>query len=1044
MLTLILGSVSVLGAQDHQPGEELKDWLKTYQLSDRPTADIEGPGIHSDLSQLGKKLFFSPDLSLDGKVACSTCHHPRLGGADSLALPVGVTVDDPFLTGQPRLDQLIKLSPDDYVRHLIPRNSPTVFNVSLYRKNLFWDGRVQYVDSDVSSRKIKVGGGYSELPTSRYQTRSLLQAQARLPMVSPFEMKGLSDASHNNLEIHQLIVSRLASSDEWCRQFKSVFSPQDTNVSCEAVVQIDTLTKALAAFQADLVLIENRFFGFLNNKNKLSESEMKGARLFFTAVSEGGAGCSGCHSGSHFSDEQFYNLGIEPSGPGVNGRGLDYGRSNIEPDTDTFSFRTPSLLNISRTAPYFHNGSAATLSEAIKAHIRNKPEKSLSDSNKGDSNRSDVAYMKRSLTTIREKAAQSPFQKLLPEALSDHQVDQLSAFLETLTDPCLLDESCFQVFIDDQPIVTPFTRPVSLEESSAEKLSAVPRQTVDKMEIRTPSFEKCVAIPAVIPVAKTNQNRLWFREAGAKKGIDHRRKVGLIKPGWIMDVINWGGVSAADLNRDCLDDLVFADNDNRVWVYYQQSDGQFKQQNILLKGAELKGVITPLVGDLDGDYQPDLFLGNDGRFYPQVVYDFTRAPESLVFSDVSGPTLNASFGDLDQDGDLDAVMAFWRTYKSVRQPQIWRNSGYRQMQPADSKVPELRESYGPVTLNDGLIHQKHEAPVFGGDDFTFTPNFADVNQDGISDILMTADFFTTQLWKNTGTELQDVTDIREIHGSFGMGAAIADFDNDGDLDWFESSIFSLSQSSSYTGNRLYQNEGDYQFRNVTENSGLREGGWGWGSCAADFNNDGLLDIFHATGYGNIPETATYPSQDYKTLATQILNNHSEFQQSRARLFINLGEMTFKEQALEAGLEKAMDGRGISCFDYQQDGDIDIVVSNWEGSPDFFVNSNPDNHHWLSVRLIGPPGNTEALGAKIRLYSQDGTQFREVRFENNFVSTNPRQQHFGLKQLEKVDRLVIDWPKPYSARTVLENPRINQRHLVFHPVLNQQPPSGTNR
>ena len=1001
----------------------LAEMLRERGMAKKPLADLSGPGMDSGLTQLGMKLFFSPDLSLDGRVACSTCHHPDLGGADSLALPVGVTVEDPFLTGQQRLDQLIKQNPDDYVRHLIPRNSPTVFNTSLYRKNLFWDGRVQYVGSSSSSRKIKVGGGYSELSPASYQTDSLLQAQARLPMVSPFEMKGLTDASHNNVEIHQLIVDRLASNKEWCAQFKSAFASNDDKATCTTLVQIDAVTKALAAYQAELVFIDNRLFGFLNGKNALSESEMDGARLFYTPVSDGGADCSGCHSGQHFSDEQFYNLGIEPSGPGVNGRGLDYGRSNIESDSPPFSFRTPSLLNISRTAPYFHNGSTATLSEAIKAHIRKKPEKKQSVDQKDG-----VVYLKRSLTTIQEKARLSPSQKLLPEALSDRQIKQLLAFLETLTDPCLLDASCLQDFTDDQPIVTAIAQTAS----SGEEVSDARKPSTDRGDISIPSFEKCLATPAV----KSAQSQSWFTEAGTEKGIDHIRKVGLIKTGWVMDVINWGGVSAADLNGDCLDDLVFTDNDNSIWVYYQQWDGQFKKQKLSLKGFELKGAITPLVTDLDGDYRPDLFLGNDGRFYPQVVYDFLGTPGSLVFSEVSGPTLNASFGDLDQDGDLDAVMAFWRTYKSVRQPQIWTNSGYRQMQPAASQVPELRDSYGPVTLNDGLIHQKHEAPVFGGDDFTFTPNFADVNQDGLSDILMTADFFTTQLWKNTGTKLQDVTDIREIHGSFGMGVAIADFDNDGDLDWFESSIFSLSQSSSYTGNRLYQNQGEYRFRNITEDSGLRKGGWGWGSCAADFNNDGLLDIFHATGYGNVPETATYPNPSYKTLATQVLNNHREFQQSRARLFINLGKMRFKEQAVQAGINKAIDGRGISCFDYQQDGDIDIVVSNWEGPPDLFENSNPQGNHWLSVRLVGPSGNTEALGAKIRLYTQNGMQFREVRFENNFVSTNPRQQHFGLRKINKVDRLEIDWPEPYSVRTVLENPQINQRHLVFHPVLNQ--------
>ncbi len=1006
-------------------GDALRQWLNSDHFSHKLEADIAGPGIDSDLSQLGRKLFFSPDLSLDGKVACSTCHHPTLGGADGLALPVGVTVDDPFLIGEQRLKKLVQTSAGDHTRHLIPRNSPTVFNTALYQKNLFWDGRVQYVIQHSSEKRIKVGGGYSGLSADRYETGSLLQAQARLPMVSPFEMKGLKDAAHNNVEIHQLIVKRLADSRQWCDLFRKVFVKSSPD--CSEIVSIDAVTRALAAYQADLLFIENRFFGFLKGQNTLSESEQDGARLFFTPLSEGGAGCSVCHAGQHFSNEQFYNLGIVPHGPGVNGRGLDYGRSNIEPGRDIFSFRTPGLLNIAQTAPYFHNGSARHLSDAIRAHTQ----KALRSSVGIESKKDEAVYLKRSLTTIREKAAQSKTLKLLPEFLSDNKVNQLAGFLQTLTDACILNESCLKPFMDSQPIVTP------IEKTSAKQLGkSVELKSEEKpVAVSFPGFDQCVE-----PATKPSDSDSWFSEAGVEVGITHRRNVGLIKPGWIMDVINWGGVSAADLNNDCLDDLVFTDNQGTLWTYFQQLEGGFRQESMTPQGINLKGAITPLVVDLDGDYRPDLYLGNDGRFYPQVLFDFTGKPSPFIFSAISGPSLNASFGDLDQDGDLDAVMAFWRTYKSIRQPQVWSNTGYRKISPTSFELPELRNSYGPVTLNDGLIHQKHEAPVFGGDDFTFTPNFADVDGDGISDVLMTADFFTTQLWKNSGSELKDVTDIQEIHGSFGMGAAIADFDNDGDLDWFESSIFSRSQSSSYTGNRLYENQGDYQFRNVTENSGLRDGGWGWGSCAADFNNDGLMDIFHATGYGNVPETATFPSKEYQTLAIQVLNNHEEFQQSKARLFINQGGMRFKEQAQEAGLKQAIDGRGVSCFDYQQDGDIDIVISNWEGRPVFFKNNNPEKNNWLSIRLVGLSGNTEALGAKIRLYFEGGVQYREVRFENNFVSTNPRQQHFGIGLSKAVKKVEIDWPAPDYVTTVINQPAINQRHLVYHPKLKIKSPS----
>lgn len=1028
-LTTLLFSLIVSGATHSASLDDkaLKELLNQHKINGNPVADHPVSDLNAPLTQLGKKLFFSPDLSLDGSIACATCHHPSLAGADGLALPVGVTIKDPFLIGPPRLHQFIESHPDDFTHQLIPRNSPTVFNSSLYQKNLFWDGRVEYHQKGDSRNTIKstikVGGGFSELPTVPYKANSLLQAQARLPMTSPFEMKGLEDAIHNDIEIHQLIVKRLKSNPKWCSWFRGAFPAESTKTQCSDVIEINNITLALASYQASLVFINNPLFRFLKGKENLNEEAKAGAQLFFNSTEKGGLGCAHCHSGNHFSDERFYNLGVIPSGPGANGRGLDYGRKNINPSAPPFTFRTPGLLNVSETSPYFHNGSAASLADAIRGHTLTPP---LTVEEIADSSQT-----KRVLTSIRDNirsnAEQSAVRKWLPEKLSEAQIHQLAAFLHTLTDPCLLDKSCLQPFIDDEPVITP------LPERNHTETVIKNLSTREHQSIKLPDYKRCPKPKKQVQ----NSSNQWFREVSQVKGLSHHRKIGLIKPGWIMDVINWGGISAYDLNNDCLDDLVFNDNQGRIIVYYQQTDGSFDRQDVRLPTASLKGAITPLVVDIDGDYQPDLFLGNDGRAHPQIIFNFLKQPESLVLQEIAGPALNASFGDLDRDGDLDMVLAFWRTYKSARQPQVWRNTAFRQMIPASTDAPKLRKSYGNITLNDGLIHQKHEPSALSHDDFTFTPNFADINGDGIADILMTADFFTTQLWKNTGQQLEDVTDIKEINGSFGMGAAIADFDNDGDLDWFESSIFSLSESSSYSGNRLYENQGQYRFKNISEKSGLSKGGWGWGSCAADFNNDGLLDIFHTTGYGNLPKTATYTSPEYRELATQVLNNHSEFQRSKARLFINQGNMRFKEQALSAGITQEMDGRGISCFDYQQDGDIDIVVANWEGRPLLFENLEPQNNNWLSLRLIGPEGNTEALGAKVRLHTSEGVQYREVRFENNYVSANPRQQHFGLDQLNQVEKLEILWPEPDTVKSEIIKPAINQQHLIYHPSLNKR-------
>lgn len=957
-----------------------------------------------------------------------------MAGGDGLALPVGVIVKDHKLFGQERLNALKSLYPDQYEKLLIPRNTPTVFNVSLYRENLFWDGRLQYLPDELSAldttdlpcntahnrRLVRLGNGYSDLRPDCYQESNLLQAQARLPMVSPFEMKGFNNAHYNNRSLYDVIIQRMQNNPQWCDSFRQTFADSNSS-SCKDMITINRTTEALSKFQGSLVFVDNAFFRYLKGKGTLTPLEKEGLKLFYTSLSQNGAGCVSCHSGNNLSDEQFYNISVLPYGRGANGRGIDYGRKNFNFQKTPYSFRTPSLLNVALTGPYFHNGSVDSLYQAIEAHAQSRQLTKQPGSNQYDPS------IAKSILSLADR---DPGYSRLPKHLESASIEALSAFLDTLTDPCVNNEECLSDLIDRDPIVT------KLKKTNAITMPAILLDRPPEFSSERPSTQPpqlaCSTKRASVKSVETGLSPLT--NITKSSGLNHHRVVGLIKPGWVMDVINWSGVSAFDIDNDCWDDLIFNDNQGNIIVYYQQPSGHFRKTTLQLPGISTTGAITPLVADIDGDYKADLFLGNNGSYYPQIVFNMIDAPLSLVLKNVQGPTLNASFGDLDQDGNLDMIMAFWRTYKSVRQPQVWRNSGYRNLKPEGIAYPGLRTSYGEILLGDGIIHQKHELPLFGDSDFTFTPNIADFDNDGSADVQLTADFFTSQLWQSTYDGLKDITDINVITGSFGMGAAIADFDNDGDMDWFESSIYSPEQNRKYTGNRLYENLGEFKVRDATQQSGLRDGGWGWGSCAADFNNDGLLDIFHATGYGSIPKTGVFSSEMQKLLDLRVLNNHKEFQHARPKLFINKGDMIFSDESAAWGLTEVNDGRGIVCFDYQQDGDIDIVISNWEGPPKLYRNNNIENNDWLSVKLIGMPGNTEALGAKLYLHTNKGIQYREVRFENNYVSSNPRQPHFGLGQNTVIKKLVIEWPAPAREITTIVMPDNNQRIFRYHPTL----------
>jgi hypothetical protein len=287
------------------------------------------------------------------------------------------------------------------------------------------------------------------------------------------------------------------------------------------------------------------------------------------------------------------------------------------------------------------------------------------------------------------------------------------------------------------------------------------------------------------------------------------------------------------------------------------------------------------------------------------------------------------------------------------------------------------------------------SPRLGIDlDLTFTPNFADLNGDGWPDLLMTSDYATSRVFLNDGAGgFRDVT-TPVISDENGMGSAVGDYDNDGILDWFVSSVWDpdgpMGENWYASGNRLYRGHGDGTFDDVTDAAGVREGFWGWGSTFADLDNDGHLDIFHVNGW-------------YSSAAA------AQFLMDPSRLFVANGDGTFTERSAEVGLNDTGMGRGVVAFDYDRDGDLDLFVANGQGPSRLWRNDSPPGNHCLGLRLRGRAPNTEAIGARIWVRTGGTTQLRELRAGSNFESQDPAEAHFGLGTAAQVDELRIRWP-----------------------------------
>jgi hypothetical protein len=247
----------------------------------------------------------------------------------------------------------------------------------------------------------------------------------------------------------------------------------------------------------------------------------------------------------------------------------------------------------------------------------------------------------------------------------------------------------------------------------------------------------------------------------------------------------------------------------------------------------------------------------------------------------------------------------------------------------------------------------------------------------------------------------DVTDPEVITDENGMGAAVGDYDGDGDLDWFVTSIRN-ELSGTQSGNRLYRNSGSGVFEDATDEAGVRTGGWGWGACFVDVDNDGRLDLVHTNGW-NLPD----------------------FEEDRTKLFINRSAGVFAERAFVSGIRDTGQGRGVACFDYDRDGDQDLMVIN-SGAPGvLYRNEGGNANNWADVKLFGRGGNVHGIGARIWLSAGGHTQMRELRRGSNFVSQQAGEAHFGLGESESIDEIRVRWPD--GVVNTWNDLAINRRH-----------------
>lgn len=483
-----------------------------------------------------------------------------------------------------------------------------------------------------------------------------------------------------------------------------------------------------------------------------------------------------------------------------------------------------------------------------------------------------------------------------------------------------------------------------------------------------------------------------------------------------------GGAAAGDFDRDGDLDLAVTRIDKPPILYSNRGDGTFEDVS---SHSGIGGPSAPLgtsgvaFGDLDRNGCPDIYMTrvrkahhvlfmNDcnGHFTEEaLVRNATPVAEDTnVFG--QGVTL----GDYDRDGYLDVFVSEWR----FKKPGVEGRSHNRLLRNIGALAPGHFED---TTERAGIVFEGR-SPLGGHNGiFGFAPAFVDLDGDGFQDLAVAADFGSSGLWWNDrdGTFSDGTKPSGVGSDENGMGSTFGDFDLDGRMDWFVTSIYDdcmpgrCDHMFGITGNRLYRNEGNRSFSDWTDRSNVRDGAWGWGAAFFDVDNDSDLDIAHTSGFHVVGE-----------------ERYDKFRSNPTFLQLNDGLGRYAEVAGDAGVRETVEGRGLLTFDYDDDGDLDLLVVQRRDRPRLFRNNGPSKP-WLKIRLhgSGPVSTTEATGARVEVVSAEAKapMIREVGMRDNYLGQDPSELHFGLGATKKgVYQVSVSWPSgcKQTLRDVAKN------------------------
>jgi hypothetical protein len=592
---------------------------------------------------------------------------------------------------------------------------------------------------------------------------------------------------------------------------------------------------------------------------------------------------------------------------------------------------------------------------------------------------------------------------------------------------------------DDAPMAPPPPPPGSASPNAGEK----DQPEAQKKPAPAIEGDRLAGQAPVLPRAARPQEPSPFRftDIAEAVGLDFKHFSGMTADKH-FPTANGSGVAILDYDGDGLLDIYFAtatllplgtaiEGPNRL--YRNLGNGKF--EDVTEKsGLGFRGFCHGiLVGDIDNDGDPDVFLCNYGSnvLYENLGDGTFRDISKAAGIDAPNWSSSGAFLDYDNDGDLDLYVANYGVWK-LPEDDLFCGDRKRNIRMYCSPR-SIRTTRHILYRNNGnrtFTDVTESAGLGRTDGHGFGVVAADLDGDGKIDLWVANDMNPKFLFLNNGDgTFRDETDLSgaalDANGNAqaGMGVDAEDIDGDG-----RPELFATHFQNEY--NTLYQNLGKGKFFDQTPGFGLAADSIpyvGWGCGLVDFNNDGWPDCFVTNGHVDDNRDKLYGTPpDYE---------------EPDLLYLNVGIGTPPEQGRRFRLatrdvgpyfDGKHVGRGVAFGDIDNDGDIDIVVNHKDGRPALLRNDTPaESNRWVRLKLVGTKSNRDAIGAKIEVHVGPRVIYRQKKGGVSMMSSHDPRLLIGLGDTSEVARLVVRWPSGRVSE--LEHLATNQEYEITEPA-----------